>query len=45
MEGTETWDEEQIEAFEHDRWLLTQEIGDKYYKLYENNDSEGKEQE
>ena len=34
MEGSDTWDEEQIEAFEHDRWLLMQELGDDYYKLY-----------
>ena len=45
MEGSDTWDEEQIEAFEHDRWLLMQELGDDYYKLYENNDSEGEDEE
>ena len=39
------WDKEQIEAFEHDRWLLMQELGDNYYKLYENNDSEGEDEE
>ena len=39
MEGSETWDAERIEAFMHDRWLLMQELGDDYYKLYENNDS------
>ena len=45
MEGSETWDEEKIEAFMHDRWLLMQEMGDDYYKILENNDSEGEDEE
>ena len=45
MEGSYTWDEEQIEAFEHDRWLLMQELGDNYYMLYENNYREGEDEE
>ena len=45
MEGSDTWNEEQIEAFKHDRWLLMQELGDDYYKLYENNDSEEEDEE
>ena len=40
MEGSDTWCEEQIEAFEHNKWLLMQELGDDYYNLYENNASE-----
>ena len=45
MEGSDTWDEEQIEAFMHERWLLMQEMGDDYYRLHENNDSEGEDEE
>ena len=45
MEGSETWDAERIEAFMHDRWLLMQELGDNYYKLHENNYSEGEDEE
>ena len=38
----ESWDAEQLEAWEHDRWLLMQELGDNYYKLHirDNQDSE-----
>ena len=37
----ESWDAEQLEAWEHDRWLLMQELGDNYYKLHsmDNQDS------
>ena len=45
MEGSEAWDKEQIKAFMHDRWLLMQELGDDYYRLHENNDSEGEDEE
>ena len=45
MEGSDTWDEEEIDAFEHGRWLLMQEMGDDYYKLFENNDSKGEDEE
>ena len=45
MEGSETWDEEQIEAFMHNRWLLMQELGDDYYRMHENNDSDGEDEE
>ena len=44
MEGSDKWDEAQWEAFEHDRWLLIQEMGDDYYKFYENNDGEDEEE-
>ena len=27
MEGSETWDEERWEEYEHDRWMLDQELG------------------
>ena len=33
-------DEEQIEAWEHDRWLLMQELGDDYYKLQNRDDED-----
>ena len=39
MEGSETWSNDRWEEFEHDRWELIQELGVKYYELYEN-DSE-----
>ena len=41
-ENAESWDEDQIEAWEHDRWLLMQELGDNFYKLHnrDNHDSE-----
>ena len=29
-ERAELWDEEQIEAWQHDRWLLRQELGSDY---------------
>ena len=29
----ELWDEEQVEAWQHDQWLLRQELGDDYYKM------------
>ena len=45
MEESDTWDEEQIKVFEHDRWLLMQELGDDYYKLYENHDSKEEDEE
>ena len=32
-ETDELWDEEQIEAWRHDQWLLMQELGDDYYKM------------
>ena len=39
----DSWDEEQIEAWEHNEWLLMQEMGDDYYKLHRryDHDSEG----
>ena len=39
MEGSNQWDEARWEEYKHDRWLLIQELGDDYYKLYGNNDS------
>ena len=34
MEGSETWDEDRWEEYKHDRWMLEQELGEIYYKLY-----------
>ena len=34
MEGSETWDEERWEEYEHDRWMLEQELGERYYDLF-----------
>ena len=31
-EGAESWSEEQIEEWEHDRWLKIQEMGNDFYK-------------
>ena len=45
MEGSDTWYEEHTKAFKHNRCLLMQELGNNYYKLYENNDSEGEDEE
>ena len=41
----ESWDNEQVEAWEHDEWLLMHEMGDDYYKLHmmHNHDSEGED--
>ena len=33
---SDNWSEERWEEFEQDRWELIQELGDKYYELYEN---------
>ena len=30
--NTETWSDEQIEEWEHDRWWKIQEMGDAFYK-------------
>ena len=38
--NAESWNEEQIEAWEHDRWLLMQELGDDYYKLHNRDDQD-----
>ena len=39
----ESWDAEQLEAWEHDRWLLMQELGDDYYKLHNMDDQDSEE--
>ena len=45
MEGCEQWSEERWEEYEHDRWEMTQELGNDYYKLYKNYmESEDKEE-
>ena len=31
-ENAESWNEEQIEEWEHDRWLMIQEMGNDFYK-------------
>ena len=38
VENAESWDEDQIKAWEHDRWLLMQELGNDYYKLHNRDD-------
>ena len=35
--------EEEIEEKAHDRWLLIQELGDEYYRLYEKDEDDEKE--
>ena len=45
MEGSETWSDDRWEEFEHDRWELIQELGNKYYELYENDSEEEDEEE
>ena len=40
LENADSWDEDQIEAWEHDRWLLMQELGDDYYKLHNRDDED-----
>ena len=42
MEKADRWDEEPIEAWEHNEWLLMQELGSDYYKLHRSYNSEGK---
>ena len=42
-ETAESRDAEQIEAWEHDQWLLMQEMGDDYYKIYNRNNQESEE--
>ena len=34
---------EEIEEKEHDRWMLIQELGDEYYRLYENQEEDESE--
>ena len=41
--NAESWDEEQIETWEHNRWLLMQELGDDYYKLHSRDDQDSEE--
>ena len=38
-----SWDAEQIEAWEHNKWLLIQEMGDDYYKLHRRYDQDSEE--
>ena len=40
----ESWNAEQIEAWEHDQWLMMQEMGDDYYKLHRRH-NQGNEEE
>ena len=42
----DTWDDEQIEAWEHNEWLLMQELWSDYYKLHRryDYDSEGEDE-
>ena len=39
-ENAESLNEDQIEAWEHDRWLLMQELGNDYYKLDNRDDQD-----
>ena len=36
----ESWDVEQLDAWEHNRWLLMQERGDDYCKLHSRDDQD-----
>ena len=38
-------DAEQIEAWEHDEWLLMQDMGDDYYKLHRRYDQDSEEED
>ena len=42
-ETAELWDEEKIEAWQHHRWLLMQELGDDYYKIHMRDDQDSEE--
>ena len=37
--------EEEMEEREHNRWLLKQELGEDYYRRYENEEDDEKEDE
>ena len=41
----ELGDTEQIEAWEHDEWLLMQDMGDDYYKLHRRYDKDSEEED
>jgi hypothetical protein len=41
----ESWDAEQIEAWEHDQWLLMQETREDYYKLHRRYDQDSEEED
>ena len=44
-ENAESWDEDQIEAWEHDRWLMMQEMGNDFYKDDQDNEVDQFEEE
>ena len=44
-ENAESWDEDQIEAWEHDRWLMMQEMGNDFYKDDQDNEVDAFEEE
>ena len=41
----DSWDPEQMEAWEHDECLLMQEMGDDYYKLHRRYDQDSEEED
>ena len=45
MDGGETWSEDIWEEHEHDRWVLKQELGERYYELFEGETEEQTEDE
>ena len=45
MEASDQKDKARREGYEYDRWLHIQELGDDYYKLYENDSEEEDEEE
>ena len=45
MEGSDQWSQEQWEELKHHRWELIQEVGDRYYELYESDIEDEDEEE
>ena len=45
IQGSSQWDEERWEEYKHDRLELINELGDKYYELYEHDSEEENEEE
>ena len=44
-ENAESWNDDQIEAWEHDRWLMMQELGNDFYKDDQDNEVDPFEEE
>ena len=45
VKGKDKWVEARWEALDHNKWMLIQELGDNYYRQYENNDTEEEDEE